>query len=688
MVKANRKNASNDASAGGKRSAMPPGEDPGNEIPTSAGGLAPDGLAPGGLALGAAAIAAAVKTLPGTPGVYRMLDRKGEALYVGKAKNLKKRVTTYAQADRLPRRLQRMVAATVGIEVITTHTEVEALLLESNLIKRFLPRYNVLLRDDKSFPYIRIAGDHDYPEISKHRGARNRPGDYYGPFASAGAVNRTITALEKAFLLRSCSDSVFASRTRPCLMHQIKRCAAPCVGRVSKQGYGELVDQARDFLTGRSHDIQQRLAASMEGASGRLDFETAAVYRDRIRALAQIQSRQDINLSDLNDADVIAAHRQAGQTCIQVFFFRAGRNYGNRAYYPSHDKELGPETVLAAFIVQFYENKPVPATILVSHQPEGAALIADALTYHAGHKVGITAPKRGAKHKLVAHARANARDALVRRLAESSAQRALLEGLAECLGLEAAPERIEIYDNSHLRGTNPYGAMVVAGPQGPVKSAYRKFRIKGAANKDGPKGGQKGVAEGVAEGAKDEPAGFTPGDDYAMMREVLTRRFSRALKEDPERDSGQWPNLILLDGGRGQLSSAREALADLGLGDLAVAAIAKGSARNAGRERIFLPDREPLLLEPRDPVLYFLQRLRDEAHRFAIGSHRAGRSKARLRSALDEVAGVGAKRKKALLLHFGSAKAVARAGLADLEAVDGISTGVAQKIYNHFHAES
>ena len=673
----------NDASEGGKRSAMPAGEDPGNEVPASAGGLAP-----GGLALGMAAIAAAVKTLPGTPGVYRMLDRKGEALYVGKAKNLKKRVTAYTQADRLPRRLQRMVAATVGIEVITTHTEVEALLLESNLIKRFLPRYNVLLRDDKSFPYIRITGDHDFPEISKHRGARNRPGDYYGPFASAGAVNRTITALEKAFLLRSCSDSVFASRTRPCLMHQIKRCAAPCVGRVSKQGYGELVDQARDFLTGRSHDIQQHLAASMEGASGRLDFETAAVYRDRIRALAHIQSRQDINLSDLNDADVIAAHRQAGQTCIQVFFFRAGRNYGNRAYYPSHDKELGPEAVLAAFIVQFYENKPVPATILVSHQPEDAALIADALAYHAGHKVGIAAPKRGAKHKLVAHARTNARDALVRRLAESSAQRALLEGLAECLGLEAAPERIEIYDNSHLRGTSPYGAMVVAGSQGPVKSAYRKFRIKGAAKKDGPMSVAEGVEEGPAEGANDELAGFAPGDDYAMMREVLTRRFSRALKEDPERDSGQWPNLILLDGGRGQLSSAREALADLGLGDLAVAAIAKGPERNAGRERIFLPDREPLLLEPRDPVLYFLQRLRDEAHRFAIGSHRTGRSKARLRSVLDEVPGVGAKRKKALLLHFGSAKAVARAGLADLEAVDGISTGVAQKIYDHFHAES
>jgi excinuclease ABC subunit C len=383
-------------------------------------------------------------------------------------------------------------------------------------------------------------------------------------------------------------------------------------------------------------------------------------------------------VSELGDADVIAAHRQAGQTCIQVFFFRAGRNYGNRAYYPSHDRELGPETVLAAFIVQFYENKPVPGTILVSHPPEGAALIADALAYHAGHKVEIAVPKRGAKHKLVAHARTNARDALVRRLAESSAQRALLEGLAECLGLEAAPERIEIYDNSHLQGASPYGAMVVAGPQGPIKSAYRKFRIKGAAKAN----------KGAAKGDGSETAGFAPGDDYAMMREVLTRRFSRALKEDPERESGQWPDLILLDGGRGQLSSAREALAELGLGDLALAAIAKGPDRNAGRERIFLPEREPLLLEPRDPVLYFLQRLRDEAHRFAIGSHRSGRSKARLRSVLDEVPGVGAKRKKALMLHFGSAKAVARAGLADLATVDGISTGVAQRIYDHFHSDA
>ena len=647
-----------------------------------------------------AAIAAAVKTLPGGPGVYRMLDRKGEALYVGKAKNLKKRVATYAQAARLSRRLQRMVAATVAVEVVTTHTEVEALLLESNLIKRFLPRYNVLLRDDKSFPYILITGDHEFSEITKHRGARNRAGDYFGPFASAGAVNRTITALEKAFLLRSCSDSVFAARTRPCLMHQIKRCAAPCVGRISAAGYNELVAEARDFLTGRSRQIQQRLAAVMQEASDRLDFEAAAVYRDRIRALAHIQARQDINVRGVEDADVIAAHQEAGQTCIQVFFFRAGRNYGNRAYYPSHDKALGLKAVLGAFLAQFYENKPVPKLVLISHQPGDGALIAEALSLRAGHKVAFREPKRGAKRKLVEHALANARDALARRMAESSAQRALLEGLAECLALDAAPERIEVYDNSHIRGANPYGAMIVAGPEGFNKSAYRKFRIKGAATEGEAKAARRAKTEHPeAEPARTEPAKaelpeaeagtakFAPGDDYAMMREVLTRRFSRALKEDPERGGGQWPDLILLDGGRGQLSSAREVLADLGLGDLAVAAIAKGPARNAGREQIYLADRGPMLLGPRDPVLYFLQRLRDEAHHFAIGSHRSGRTKARLRSALDEVPGVGAKRKKALLHHFGSARAVARAGLADLEAVEGISTGVARKIYDHFHAE-
>ncbi|MFQ5775824.1 MAG: excinuclease ABC subunit UvrC [Kiloniellaceae bacterium] len=631
--------------------------------------------APGGRVAGARIIAEAVRTLPGGPGVYRMLDRRGDALYVGKAKNLKKRVGAYCQPGRLPNRLQRMVAATAAVEVVTTHTETEALLLESNLIKRLMPRYNVLLRDDKSFPYILITGDHEFPQIAKHRGARTRNGAYFGPFASAGAVNRTITALEKAFLLRSCSDSVFATRTRPCLMYQIKRCAAPCVGRISEADYDELVGQANAFLTGRSHDIQQRLAVAMQDAAERLDFEAAAVYRDRIRALAHIQSRQDINVEGLDDADVIAAHQEAGQTSIQVFFFRAGRNYGNRAYFPRHDKALSPGAVLSAFVPQFYDNKPAPKLVLLSHSLDDQALIAEALSLRAGRKVDLLRPARGAKRKLVDHALVNAREALARRLAESGIQRGLLEALAERLDLEAAPERIEVYDNSHIQGANPYGAMIVAGPEGFIKSAYRKFRIRSATHARA--GGDNG----------DRGAAATPGDDYAMMREVLTRRFSRALRQDPERAGDQWPGLILVDGGRGQLSSAREVMADLGLGDLAVAAIAKGPERNAGRERIFLPGREPLLLEPRDPVLYFLQRLRDEAHRFAIGSHRAGRTKARLRSALDDIAGIGAKRKKALLHHFGSARAVARAGLADLEAVEGISRVVARKIYEHFHAE-
>ncbi|MEE8189777.1 MAG: excinuclease ABC subunit UvrC [Kiloniellales bacterium] len=674
MVKPQHKRKQTDPSAGGKRSAMPKEEDPGDSLAAwpeareghdqTEGQKSPAKSADrgqgskGGLARGREVITEAVKTLPTAPGVYRMLGHRGEALYVGKAKNLRKRVATYGRTARLPRRLQRMMADTVRIEVVTTHTEIEALLLESNLIKRLMPRYNVLLRDDKSFPYILIAGDHAFPEIAKHRGAHTRPGDYFGPFASASAVNQTITALEKAFLLRSCSDPVFAARTRPCLMHQIKRCSAPCVGRISEADYGELVGQARDFLTGRSQQVQRRLAKSMQETSERLDFETAAIYRDRIRALAHIQSRQDINVRDVHDADVIAACQKAGQICIQVFFFRAGRNYGNRAYYPVHDKALAPGPVLAAFIAQFYDNKPVPEAVLLSHKPQGEALIAAALAFRTGHKVALLTPKRGAKRKLVEHALTNARESLARRLAESSTQRRLLESLAERLGLEAAPERIEVYDNSHIQGANPYGAMIVAGPEGFTKTAYRKFRIKEAA----------------------------AGDDYAMMREVLTRRFSRALKEDPERDSGLWPDLVLLDGGRGQLSCAREVLADLGLGELAVAAIAKGSKRNAGRERIFMEGRQPLLLEPRDPVLYFLQRLRDEAHRFAIGSHRSGRTKTRLRSALDEVTGVGPKRKKSLLHHFGSAQEVARAGLADLEAVEGISKVVARKIYGHFHA--
>ena len=667
-----------DPSAGGKRSAMPRDQDPGDgparvawlqdpQAPLSGepSDASSNADAPGGeRARGAAVIAHAVKTMPNGPGVYRMLDRRGDALYVGKAKNLKKRVATYAQIGKLPNRLQRMVAATAALEVVTTHTETEALLLESNLIKRLMPRYNVLLRDDKSFPYILIADDHDYPEIAKHRGARTRPGAYFGPFASAGAVNRTVTALEKAFLLRSCSDGVFSTRTRPCLMYQIKRCAAPCVGRIGKADYDELVRQAKDFLTGRSQGVQHDLAASMQAAAERLDYEAAAVYRDRIRALTQIQSRQDINLEGLADADVIAAHQEAGQTSVQVFFFRAGRNYGNRAYFPRHDKALSAEAVLSAFVPLFYDNKPVPKSILLSHGLADRDLIAAALSGRAGRKIGLYRPARGAKRKLVEHALSNAREAMGRRLAESSAQRALLEGLAARLDLEAVPERIEVYDNSHIQGSDPYGAMIVAGQQGFVKSAYRKFRIKSALKPEG-------------------------GDDYAMMREVLTRRFSRALKEDPERSGEDWPGLLLIDGGRGQVSSACEALADLGLSDIPVAGIAKGPDRHAGREQIYLPERpQPLLLEPRDPVLYFLQRLRDEAHRFVIGSHRAGRSKSQLQSILDEVPGIGPKRKKALLHRFGSAQAVARAGLADLESVEGINKVVAKKIYDHFHAEA
>jgi excinuclease ABC subunit C len=675
-----RKRTAKDRSEGGKRSAMARGEDPGDG-PTreswpeerarqlSAEQLAEiqdqyEAEAPRGqLARGIEVLLKALKTLPGAPGVYRMLDKRGDALYVGKANNLKKRVTSYTQVSRLPHRLQRMVAATADLEVVTTHTETEALLLESNLIKRLMPRFNVLLRDDKSFPYILIAEDHEFPQIVKHRGARTRPGAYFGPFASAGAVNRTVTALEKAFLLRSCSDGVFTTRTRPCLMYQIKRCAAPCVGRVGKADYDELVLQAKNFLTGRSQGVQQRLAADMQAASDRQDYEVAAVYRDRIRALTQVQSRQDINLEGLDDADVIAAHHAAGETSIQVFFFRAGRNYGNRAYFPRHDKALGVEEVLSAFVPQFYDNKPVPKQILLSHTLSDQKLIAEALSERAGRRITLLRPARGAKRKLVEHALSNARDALARRLAESSAQRQLLEDLSTRLKLDSVPERIEVYDNSHIQGGDPYGAMIVAGPDGFIKSAYRKFRIKEALNPDG-------------------------GDDYAMMREVMRRRFSRALKEDPDRSGDQWPGLLLIDGGRGQLSSVREVLADLGLSDIPAVGIAKGPDRNAGREQIFLPDRDqPILLEPRDPVLYFLQRLRDEAHRFVIGSHRVGRTKSRLRSVLDEVPGVGGKRKKALLHHFGSAQAVARAGLADLESVEGINKVVAKKIYDHFHAD-
>ncbi|HXQ68812.1 MAG TPA: excinuclease ABC subunit UvrC [Alphaproteobacteria bacterium] len=649
--------------------------------------------------------------MPETPGVYRMLDAKGDVLYVGKAKDLRKRVTSYTQPQRLSYRIQRMVAETAALEVVTTHTEVEALLLESNLIKRHAPRYNVLLRDDKSFPYILITGDHAWPQITKYRGARSRRGEYFGPFASAGAVNQTLAALERAFLLRSCSDTVFASRSRPCLLYQIKRCSGPCVGKIGPNGYAELVKEARAFLSGRSQDIQRRLASLMQEAARALDFESAALYRDRIKALTQIQAKQDINVAGVDQADVIAAHQAGGETCVQVFFFRAGRNYGNRAYFPRHEKTLGVEEVLGAFIGQFYENKPPPALVLLSHSVPEQALIAEALALRAGRRVELVSPKRGSKRNMVEHALANAETALGRRLSESSTQRRLLEALAATLGLDGPPQRIEVYDNSHIMGTNAVGAMIVAGPEGFMKGAYRKFNIK-TAGKPGERppaatAPDEGEAPSAAEvrSAVSEEEGPLPlanaiallsategprimaGDDYGMMREVLTRRFARALKEDPEHERGQWPELILIDGGLGQLNTALGVLADLGIADVAVAAIAKGPERNAGRERIFLPGRAPLSLEPRDPVLYFLQRLRDEAHRFAIGTHRAKRAKSALQSRLDEVPGIGARRKRALLHHFGSAQSVARAGLADLEAVSGISRAVAKKVYDHFHPE-
>jgi excinuclease ABC subunit C len=621
------------------------------------------------LAAGAAYLKEQLKRLPDAPGVYRMLNRKGDPLYVGKARSLRKRVANYANPAGLPDRLRRMVAETTLLEVVTTHTEVEALLLEANLIKRLRPRYNVLLRDDKMFPYIHIAeaagDDPGKPErwarLRKYRGSRSQPGTYYGPFASAKAVNQTLNALQRAFLLRSCTDAVFASRTRPCLLYQIKRCSAPCVGRIDADAYDELIGQARAFLDGRSDDVQKRFAREMEEASANLEFERAAYYRDRIRALAHIRSRQDINLPQIEEADVIAVAQEGGETCVQVFFFRQGRNYGNRAYYPRHDASVGREEVLEAFLGQFYDDKIPPRQIMLSDPVPAPALLAAALTSKAGRKVAISVPKRGDRKKLVEHAFANARAALGRRLAESATQRDLLDAVGDALRLDGTPERIEVYDNSHISGTSAVGAMVVAGPDGYDKNAYRKFNIKGP---------------------------VAPGDDYAMMREVLTRRFSRALKEDPDRESGAWPDLVLIDGGRGQLNTALETLADLGIEDIDVVGVAKGPERDAGRETFYFPDGDSRRLPPNHPALYFLQRLRDEAHRFAIGAHRTRRKAATTRSALDDVPGIGARRKKALLLHFGSAREVARAGLTDLEAVDGISRTVAQKIYDHFHGES
>ena len=604
---------------------------------------------------GALVIGRYAKMAPAGPGVYRMIDAAGEVLYVGKARHLKKRVQSYARGQGHNNRIARMVADTAAMEFVTTATEIEALLLEANLIKRLKPHFNVVLRDDKSFPFILIARDHAVPQILKHRGARSRKGDYFGPFASAGAVGRTINTLQRAFLLRSCSDAYFKSRLRPCLLYQIKRCSAPCTGEISVEDYGKLVDEALAFLTGESNEVKRRLHRLMDEASLKQDYERAASFRDRLTALSHIQSRQGINPASVKEADVFAAHQEAGQTCIQVFIFRTGNNWGNRAYFPRADKSLSVAEVLEPFVAQFYDDKPPPKLVLLSHDIAGRRLLAEALSLRAGRKIEVGKPVRGERRDLVEHALVNAREALARRLADSSSQAAIFSRLAELLDLDEAPERIEVYDNSHISGTNPVGAMIVAGPEGFIKAQSRKFNMR---NED-----------------------LAPGDDYAMMREMLTRRFRRLAKVN----GSAAPDLVLIDGGPGQLGAAYEVLDELGLSEIKVAAVAKGPDRNAGHERVYLKGREPLLLEPRDPVLYCIQKLRDEAHRFAIGAHRAKRKKTITASPLDEVPGIGPARKRALLQHFGSAKAVSRAGVADLEAVDGISAQMAKTIYDHFH---
>lgn len=608
---------------------------------------------------GLAVLTDAVRTLTQKPGVYRMLNAKGDALYVGKAKNLKKRVSSYLRTERMPLRLQRMVFETKTFEVVVTHTEAEALLLESNLIKQLKPRYNIIFRDDKSFPYIMIEGGHEFPRIVKHRGSRGKGNEYFGPFASATSVNATLTTLQKVFLLRSCTDAVFSARTRPCLLYQIKRCSAPCVDRIGKEDYADLLRQAREFLTGDSRTVQQELARRMDAAAAELQYEAAASFRDRIRAMTQVQAHQDINVEGIGEVDVVALHRAGGNACVQVFFFRGGQNFGNRAYFPAHAGDEEDGAIMEAFLAQFYESFAAPKEVLINVIPHNADLVTEALTLRANRTVSISQPQRGNRRKLMDHAEINAREALLRRMAENSAQRKLLEATAQVFGLANPPQRIEVYDNSHISGTGTVGAMIVAGPEGLMKNAYRKFNIKAAE--------------------------FAPGDDYASMREVMVRRFTRAQKEDPKRNLGQWPDLVLLDGGLGQLNTALKVLADIGVSDLCIAAIAKGPDRNAGREQFFMPGREPFMLPSNHPTLYFLQRLRDEAHRFAITAHRAKRSKAIGQSLLDEVTGIGAARKKSLLRHFGSAKEVAAAGLADLKTVPGISAATAKKIYDHFH---
>jgi len=611
---------------------------------------------------GAARIQAYLKTLPDAPGVYRMLNAAGDVLYVGKAKSLKRRVGAYATGRVHNERLSRMIHETAEMLFVTTASETEALLLESNLIKRLKPRYNVSYRDDKSFPFILLRQDHPYPQLLKHRGARTTRGVYYGPFASAGAVTRTLNTLQRAFLLRSCSDSVFDSRTRPCLLFQIKRCSAPCVQRIDLAGYNALVEEAEDFLSGKSSAVQQTLKDEMNAAAEAMAFERAARLRDRLRAMSHIQSSQGVNPATFEEADLFALHAEGGQVCIQVFFFRAGQNWGNKPYFPRMPFDMEPEEVLESFIGQFYDERAAPRLLLVSHPMKDAALMAEALSTSAGHRVEIAVPQRGEKREIMERALANAREQLGRRMAENSAQTALLEGVADVFGLEAPPRRIEVYDNSHIQGAHALGAFIVAGPEGFEKAQYRKFNIR--------------------------TADLAPGDDYAMMREVLSRRFARLVKEEAEAPVNErWrrPDLVLIDGGPGQLSVACQVFADLGVEGVALAAISKGPDRDAGREHFHLPGKEPFRLDPKSPVLYYLQRLRDEAHRFVIGGHRKRRSAAIGANPLDEIAGIGAGRKRALLQHFGSAKAVSAASLADLSAVEGVSATLARKIFDFFH---
>ncbi|MBO9715210.1 excinuclease ABC subunit UvrC [Sphingomonas sp.] len=611
---------------------------------------------------GVAAIRNVLKTLPARPGVYRMQDARGDVLYVGKARALKNRVTSYTQVQRLSKRLQRMVAQTRSMTIVTTNNEAEALLLEAQLIKRFRPAYNVLLRDDKSFPFILLRQDHDFARIQLHRGARRFKGDYFGPFAGAGQVRKTLNALQKLFLLRSCTDGFFATRDRPCLLYQIRRCSAPCVGRISEADYAELVSDARDFLTGKSTKVQAKLGEAMQTAAEALDFEQAAVLRDRLKALTFIQGSQAINAEGVGDADIFALAHKSGSMGIQAFFIRGGQNWGHRSFFPAHTQEVPEEEVLSQFLMQFYEEVPPPKNVFVDRDLPEAELLAEAMAERAGHKVALSVPQRGARRRLIEQAKRNAIEALDRRLAEGATQAKLLAEIADIFELAEPPERIEIYDNSHIQGTNALGAMVVAGPEGFLKNQYRKFNIK--------------RAETVA------------GDDYGMMREVLSRRFARAQEEDPDRQGGNWPDLVLVDGGRGQLNAAMGVLEDLGIEDVQLVGVAKGPHHGReGREVFHLMDGRELMLPTNSPVLFYLQRLRDEAHRFAIGAHRTKRAKAIGASPLDDVPGIGPARKKALLMHFGTARAVRSASLEDLQKAPGVSAAVAQQLYDFFHAQ-